>query len=133
MKLRKWDKVIVMAGGRQFKTVEGEQVRRTSPKGKELGAQGVTSTILRVFKDENKVLVEGVNKVKRHIKKQGTKPGQIVEFEKPIDASNVALECPFTGKPTKIGFVTVDGKKFRYSKVAVKDGAKKEPQDAIIK
>lgn len=133
MKLRKWDKVVVISGWRQFKTVEGEKVQRTSPKGKELGSKGKVSTILTVFKDSNKVVVEGVNKVKRHIKKQGTRPGQIVEFEKPIDASNVQLLCPFTEKPTRIGFVMVDGKKFRFSKAAVKSGAKKDPKDAIIK
>lgn len=133
MKLRKWDNVVVISWGRQYKTVDGEQTRRTSPKGKELGMEGVKATILKVFTDSNKVLVEGVNVVKRHIKKQGSIPGQVIEMEKPIDASNVQLVCPFTGKPTRIGFVEVDGKKFRYSKVAVRDWVKTEPKDAIIK
>jgi large subunit ribosomal protein L24 len=53
-------------------------------------------------------------------------------MEKPINASNVQLVCPFTWKPTRIGYVEVDGKKFRYSKVAVRDWDK-EPKDAIIK
>lgn len=139
MKLRKWDNVILISGGRQTKTVDGEAQARTSAKGKALGNKGKTWTILKVFKDENKVLIEGVNIVKRHMKKQGTQPGQIVEMEKPVDASNVMLVCPYTGKPTRIGFFfeedkkTGSKKKFRFSKVAVKDGAKKTPQDAIIK
>ena len=133
MRLRKWDNVVVISGGRQFKTVDSEKVRRTSPKGKELGSVGVTSQILKVFTDSNQVLVDGVNKVKRHIKKQGSIPGQVIEMEKPIDSSNVQLVCPFTGKPTRIGYVVVEGKKFRYSKIAVRDWIKKEPKDAIIK
>jgi large subunit ribosomal protein L24 len=54
----------------------------------------------------------------------GTTPGQIVKFEKPIDASNVMLICPFTDKPTRVGFVFIEEKgkkkKFRFSKIAVK-------------
>lgn len=133
MRLRKWDNVIVISWGRQFKTVEGEKTRRTSAKGKELGSVGVEAKILKVFTQSDKVLVEGVNVVKRHIKKQGAIPGQVIEMEKPIHASNVQLKCPFTGKPTRIGYVEVDGKKFRYSKVAVKTWSKQEPKDAIIK
>jgi large subunit ribosomal protein L24 len=46
--------------------------------------------------------VKDVNIVTRHMKKQGTTPGQIVKFEKAIDASNVCLVCPMTDKITKI-------------------------------
>jgi len=139
MKLRKWDNVILISGGRQTKTVDGEAVARTSAKGKTLGMKGKTWTILKVFKEDNKVLIEGVNIVKRHMKKQGTQPGQIIEMEKPVPASNVMLVCPYTGKPTRIGFFfeedkkTGSKKKFRFSKIAVKEGAKKTPADAIIK
>ncbi len=81
-------------------------------------------------------MVEGVNVVTRHIKKQGTQAGQIVKMEKAIDVSNVMLECPITQKPTRIGYVMVtekwNTKKFRYSKKAVKEN-KKAPQDCIIK
>jgi large subunit ribosomal protein L24 len=51
---------------------------------------------LKVFTQTDKILVEGVNVVKRHIKKQGAIPGQVIEMEKPINASNVQLVCPFT-------------------------------------
>jgi large subunit ribosomal protein L24 len=54
----------------------------------------------------------------------GTNPGQIVKFEKPIDASNVMLICPFTSKPTRVGYVFIEDKgkkkKFRFSKIAIK-------------
>jgi large subunit ribosomal protein L24 len=57
-------------------------------------------------------------------------------MEKAIDASNVMLVCPFTQKPTRLGFVMIEekgnNKKFRYSKAAVKHEGKK-PQDCIIK
>ena len=57
-------------------------------------------------------------------------------MEKAVDVSNVMLECPMTGKPTRIGFVMIDEKgvqkKFRYSKKAVKEN-KKDPKDCIIK
>lgn len=133
MKLRKWDKIALISGGRQFKTVEGNKVQRTNSKGKEIGSKGKEWTILKVFKESNKVLVEWINKVTRHIKGQAGRPGQIVQIEKPVDASNLQLVCPYTDKPTKIGFFFDGGKKFRYSKRALKEGGKKTPKDAIIK
>lgn len=91
---------------------------------------------MKVITEKNRVVVEGVNIVTKHIKKQGTNPGQIVKMEKSIDASNVALECPVTKKPTRIGFVTIEEKgktkKFRFSKKAALEG-KKSPKDCIIK
>jgi large subunit ribosomal protein L24 len=70
-------------------------------------------------------LVKGVNIVKRHMKKQWTNPWQILEMEKPIDASNVLLICPFTNKPTRVWFVKIEEKgklkKFRFSKRALKE------------
>lgn len=114
MKIRTWDKVEVITW--KDKNTKAE--------------------VLRVFTDTNKVLVKGVNIVTRHIKKVGTNPGQIVKMEKPIDISNVMLICPFTDKKTKVGFVTVEekgnSKKFRFSKIAVKEQGKKSI-DAIIK
>ena len=98
--------------------------------------KGKVAKVLRVFPQTNKILVEGINVVTRHIKKQGTQAGQIIKMEKPIDASNVMLECPITKKPTRIGFVMITekgaSKKFRYSKRAVKEN-KKEAKDCIIK
>lgn len=101
--------------------------------GKDKGKNG---KVLKVITDKNRVVVEGINVVTRHMKKQGTTPGQIVKMEKSIDASNVALECPITKKPTRVGFVTIEEKgntkKFRYSKKAAQEG-KKQPKDCIIK
>lgn len=98
--------------------------------------KGKVAKVLRVFPQTNKVLVEGINIVTRHIKKQGTQAGQIIKMEKPIDVSNVMLECPIVHKPTRIGYVMITekggNKKFRYSKRAVKEN-KKEAKDCIIK
>lgn len=88
--------------------------------------------ILKVIVSENKVIVKDVNIVTRHMKKQWTNPGQIVKFEKAIDASNVALVCPHTDKITKIGFVDIGNKKMRYSKKAVVEKGK-TPSDCVIK
>jgi len=74
--------------------------------------------------------------VTRHIKKMWTNPWQIVKMEKPIDVSNVMLVCPFTNKPTRIGYVIVEEKwkqkKFRFSKKAALEN-KGEPNKFIIK
>lgn len=98
--------------------------------------KGKAGKVVKVITDSNRVVVEGINIVTKHVKKQGTTPGQIVKMEKSIDASNVALECPITKKPTRIGFVTIEEKgktkKFRYSKQAVKQ-EKKAPKDCVIK
>ena len=67
--------------------------------GKDKGKKG---KILATRPSENLVLIEGVNIVTKHLKKQGTTPGQIIKVEKPIQASNVMLVCPETGKPTRI-------------------------------
>lgn len=105
MKIRTWDKVQVMSG-------------------KEAD-RGQISVVLKTFPDKNKVLVKDINIATRHIKKQWTTPGQIIKMEKPIDASNVMLICPFTEKPTRVGFVKIEEKwktkKFRFSKKALKE------------
>lgn len=90
-----------------------------------------TGKVIKAFPSTNKVLVEKVHVVKRHYKKQWTQAGQIIEKELPIDVSNVMLVCPHTDKPTRVWFVMVGEKKFRYSKKAVSEG--KKPTDAIIK
>jgi large subunit ribosomal protein L24 len=79
MKIRSEDTVVIMAG-------------------KDKGKNG---KVQKVFPITNKILVEGVNIVTKHIKKQGTTPGQIIKMEKPIDASNAMLLCPLTQKPTR--------------------------------
>lgn len=98
--------------------------------------KGTTAKVLKALPASNKVVVEWVNVVTRHIKKQGTTAGQIIKMEKAIDASNVMLVCPITEKPTRVWFVMLEEKgkqkKFRYSKKAVKEN-KKDPKDCIIK
>ncbi len=82
--------------------------------GKDKGKEGNITKILRA---ENKVVVEGVNVAKKHIKPNGQTSGSIVEVELPIHASNVMIIDPKTKKGTRIGH-TVDknGKKIRVSK-----------------
>ncbi len=82
--------------------------------GKDKGKEGKITHILR---KENRVVVEGVNIVKKHVKPNGQNSGSIVEVEAPIHASNVMIVDPKTGKRTRIGH-TIDkkGKKIRVAK-----------------
>ena len=82
--------------------------------GKDKGKEGSVTKVLRA---ENRVVVEGINVAKKHIKPNGQTAGSIVEVELPIHASNVMIIDPKTKKGTRIGH-TVDknGKKIRVSK-----------------
>jgi len=82
--------------------------------GKDKGKEGTITTVLR---KENRVVVEGINMVKKHIKGNGQQAGSITSVEAPIHASNVMIKDPKTGKPTRIGH-TIDkkGKKVRVAK-----------------
>jgi large subunit ribosomal protein L24 len=83
--------------------------------GKDKGKRG---TVLRVL-DTGKVVVEGINRVKRHTRPNPIKgqTGGIVDKEMPIQASNVALFNPATGKGDRVGFrVLDDGRKVRFFK-----------------
>ncbi|MEX2053307.1 MAG: 50S ribosomal protein L24 [Candidatus Paceibacterota bacterium] len=73
--------------------------------------------VLFAFPEENKVVVEGLNMVKRHqrARKQGQK-GQVVNKESAVDVSNVQLVCPKCGKPTRIGYKLVGDNKVRTCK-----------------
>lgn len=82
--------------------------------GKDKGKEG---TITKTLRAENKVIVEGINVVKKHVKSQGNQPGSIVEVEAPIHASNVMIIDPKTKKGTRIGHeIDKKGKKIRVSK-----------------
>jgi len=84
-------------------------------KGKDRGKDGV---IMRVLPKEGKVIVEGVNVVKKHQKAtRATMQAGIIDKDMPIDASNVAIVS--RGKPSRIGYRMEDGKKVR---VALKTG-----------
>ncbi|MBP0727067.1 50S ribosomal protein L24 [Bacillus sp. RG28] len=91
---------------------KGDKVQVIS--GKDKGKQGV---ILAAFPKKNRVLVEGVNIVKKHAKPTQANPqGGIIEKEAPIHVSNVMALDPKTGVPTRVGYQLVDGKKVRVAK-----------------
>ena len=96
MKIKKNDTVIILSGDEK----------------------GKTGVVKKALPKENKVVVEGLNMVKRHTKPSRTNPGGIVSKEAAIHVSNVAIVSD--GKATKVGYKTVDGKKVR---VARKTGA----------
>ena len=95
MKLKTGDKVVVIAG-------------------KDKGKEG---SITKVLRNENKVVVEGINVAKKHVKPNGQTAGSIVDIELPINASNVMIIDPKTKKPSRIGHTTdKNGKKIRIAK-----------------
>lgn len=94
MKIKKGDEIIVISG--KYKGV----------KGKVLEARPV----------ESRIVVEGVNRRKWHIKPTQEKPGEIIDREAPIHVSNVSLIDPKSKKPTRAGFKIENGKKIRISK-----------------
>ena len=81
--------------------------------GKDRGKRG---RVLRVVPDKNRLVVEGVNMIKRHTKANPQRQikGGLVEREAPLHASNVQLVCPECGKPTRLGKKLLgDGRKVR--------------------
>jgi large subunit ribosomal protein L24 len=79
--------------------------------------RGKTGKVLRAFPKELKVLVEGVNIVKKHQKpRRAGEKGQIVEIPKPIPISKVKLICPSCKKATRVGYKIEGDKKFRVCK-----------------
>lgn len=94
---------------------KGDKVMVISGKDK-----GKTGIILAAFPKQDRVLVEGVNIVKKHSKPSQVNPqGGIISQEAPIHVSNVMPVDPKSGNPTRVGYKTVDGKKVR---VATKSG-----------
>jgi large subunit ribosomal protein L24 len=94
----------------------GDKVRVIS--GKDKGKEG---TVTKTIASKDRVIVEGVNKVKKHTKASSTNPqGGIVDAEAPIHVSNVMLIDPSTNEPTRVGIKIEDGKKIRYSKKSQK-------------
>lgn len=95
LKIKKGDKVVVITGRDKGKNGE----------------------VLKVIREENRVLVSGINTVTRHQKPTQTSPGGIDKKELPIHISNVALADPKGGKATRVGFKTLkDGKKVRFAR-----------------
>ena len=104
MKIKSGDTVIVIAG---------------KDKGK-------TGKVLKTLVKENRVIVQGVNIQTKHKKAKSPKDeAGLIKIEGSIDVSNVMLICPFTEKPTRVGFVKIEEKwkikKFRFSKKALKE------------
>ena len=79
--------------------------------------KGKTGSILRVIRSENRVIVDGINMVKRHTRPSQAQPGGIVDKEAPIHISNVALADPKDGSATRVGYKFLeDGRKVRVAK-----------------
>jgi len=95
-----------------MKIRKGDNVKVLSGKDR-----GKTGKVLRVFSKKGKVLVEGINLVKRHTRprRQGEK-GQRITIPAAIDLSNLALICPKCSKSTRVGFKIRNGNKFRICK-----------------
>jgi large subunit ribosomal protein L24 len=94
LKVKKGDKVVVITGRDKGKTGE----------------------ILKVLREENRVLVQGVNVVKRHQRQAMGVEGGIIQKEAPIHVSNVAHIDPKTQKPTRVGFKMEGDKKVRIAR-----------------
>ena len=95
MKIKKGDRVKVIAGR----------------------SKGKIGDVLRVIAADQRVVVSGVNVIKRHTKPSRTEQGGIIEREAAIHVSNVAVLDPKTDKPTKIGFKFLeDGRKVRFAR-----------------
>ncbi|HEY5955891.1 MAG TPA: 50S ribosomal protein L24 [Polyangiaceae bacterium] len=93
-RLRKGDLVVVISGD-------------------DKGKQG---KVVRVLAERNAVVVEGVNRNKRHVKSMPERPGGIMEVDAPIAASKVMPVDSQTGKGTRVKYQIVDGKKVRIAK-----------------
>jgi large subunit ribosomal protein L24 len=94
-KIKKGDKVVVLTGR----------------------DKGRTGEVFQMMPKESRALVRGVNLVKRHQRQTMNQEGGIVSKEAPIHLSNLALEDPKDGKPSRIGFkMLADGKKVRVAK-----------------
>lgn len=80
--------------------------------------KGQTGKVIKVDRANNKLIVEGLNKIFKHVKKSQRNPqGGRLSRESFVDASKVMLVCPKTGKPTRLGVrILEDGSKERYSK-----------------
>ncbi len=95
MKIKKGDRVQVIAGK----------------------SKGLRGEVLAVKTKDNRVVVQGVNMIKRHTKPTQAQPGGIIEREAPIHVSNVLHIDPKTDKPTRVGFKALkDGRKVRVAK-----------------
>jgi len=94
-KIRKGDKVVVLAGR----------------------DKGRTGEVIEVNPEAGRALVRGINVVKRHQRQSAKQEGGVISKELPVHLSNIAIADPRDGKPTRIGFKIVgDGRKVRFAK-----------------
>lgn len=99
LKIKKGDNVVVLSGS----------------------SKGTKGSVLKVYPDKEKAIVEGVNMIKKHTKPNAQNPqGGIVETEAPIYVSKLAL-VDSNGKPTRVGYEMKDGKKVRVAKKTGKE------------
>src|SRR4029078_2405002 len=96
----------------KFKIKKGDHVVVIT--GKDRGKKG---EVLKMLPDEKRAVVSGVAKVRRHQKQTAAQEGGIIAKEAPIHISNLALEDPKDGKPTRVGYKFLkDGRKVRFAK-----------------
>lgn len=96
----------------KLKIKKGDQVVILT--GRDKGSKG---EVLKVFPEESRVLVRGVNQVTKHNKPSQFSAGGIEKKELPLHVSNVALADPKSGKPTRVGYKLLkDGKKVRVAR-----------------
>ncbi|HPI63042.1 MAG TPA: 50S ribosomal protein L24 [Alphaproteobacteria bacterium] len=95
----------------KFKIKKGDKVVVIS--GRSKGQQG---EVLKVLREDERVIVQGANLVKRHTKPSAKSAGGMVEKEATIHISNVAHIDPVEGKPTKVGYQILEGRKIRVSR-----------------
>jgi large subunit ribosomal protein L24 len=93
-KIRKGDKVVVLAGK----------------------DKGRTGEVLRVMPKEDRAVVRGINVVVRHQRQTQSQEGGLIRKEAPIHLSNIAIADPKDGKPTRVGFKVEGDKKVRFAK-----------------
>ena len=111
-KARNKTRHIINAERVKLHVTTGDQVRvvRGDDKGKE-------GKVLRVYRKTGRVVIEGVNIVRRHLKQGRARQAGIVEIEAPLHVSNVMLFCASCESPTRVGFrEDAAGKKERYCK-----------------
>ncbi len=94
LKIKKGDQVVVLSGDDKGKTGE----------------------VVKAMPKEGKVVVQGINLVKRHTKPSQTSAGGIITKEAPIHVSNVALVDSKSGKATKVGYKEENGRKVRFAR-----------------
>jgi len=93
-KIKKGDKVVVLTGK----------------------DKGRTGEVKKVFIEDLKLIVQGINMQTKHRKPSASGPGGLDKIEAPIHVSNVAIADPKSSKPTRVGYKTVGGNKVRFAK-----------------